>query len=247
MTFRPLPWLSVVTLISLILLISFGNWQMRRLEWKLNMIENVTARTDVPTRPIDDVLASYTSDDERAYWHVEAEGVFDHDKELHYYRVNVKTGAPGYNIITPLLREGKPPLLVNRGFVPLDQKDPATRQAGQVSGTVKVPGLIYIPGPQGTFVPDNQPAENMWFFYDLKAMRQAAGLPEVLPVILEADKGVGPAAGPEGGQTQLAFKNDHLSYALTWYGLAISLFVIYLIFHYKAGRLTIPWGIPAEH
>ena len=137
--------------------------------------------------------------------------------------------------MTPLVRRDGPPVLVNRGWVPKDRKEPASRSPGQVAGEVSVDGIARVSqvrtGWLSGMIPDNQPDRNLWFTMDLPAMAAALGLPEVAPLYVEAGPAPNPGTYPLGGQTRVSLPNDHLQYAATWFLLAIALAVIYVVFH----------------
>ncbi|MCC7276540.1 MAG: SURF1 family protein, partial [Alphaproteobacteria bacterium] len=161
---------------------------------------------------------------------VAATGTFRHDRELYVAAVS-RRGNDGYQIVTPLIRAAGPPVLVNRGWVPKDRKEPATRAAGQVEGTVTVEGIARTRQVRRGLVPENQVDRNLWFTMDLPVMAEAAGLPEVLPLYVEAGDAPNPGGYPLGGQTRISLPNDHLQYALTWFLLALALAVIYVSYH----------------
>jgi surfeit locus 1 family protein len=152
-----------------------------------------------------------------------------------YLAARTMQGAVGYQVVTPLKRADGSFLLVNRGWVPDDRKDPATRPDGQVSGTVAVEGAIRIPGRQHWLQPDNEPAKNLWFWSDLAAMAGHAAIPpdQLVPVFLEAGAAPNPDGLPIGGQTRVNLPNDHLQYAITWFALAVGLAVIYVVYHLR--------------
>ncbi len=235
--FRPLLWPSIATAVALAVLVSLGTWQVHRLEWKEGLLARIAERTRSAPQDLDALLAATPpSAEARDYWRVRVTGTFDHARELYLYRQSL-LGAPGYHIIVPLKREEAPAVFVDRGFVPLDRKDPATRRAGQVGGVQTVIGLVRVPAKQAAFVPDNDPAANEWFFVDLPAMAAAAGVRDYLPVIVEADAVPVPGGWPRGGEVWVSLPNNHLGYAITWYGLAAALCAVYLAYHRSKGRL----------
>ena len=108
------------------------------------------------------------------------------------------------------------------------------RPEGQVAGIVTVDGAIRAPGVQHWLQPDNEPAQNIWFWSDLPAMAACgASRPpdKLVPVFLEAGPAPDPGGLPIGGQTKVNLPNDHLQYAITWYALAAALAVIYVLYH----------------
>ncbi len=126
-------------------------------------------------------------------------------------------------MVTPLRREDGSLVLVNRGFVPGSRKDPATRQEGQVSGPVEVVGLLRLTEPGGAFLRANDPGRDRWYSRDVAAIAAAKGLPDTAPYFVDADAAPNPGGLPIGGLTVVAFPNNHLVYAITWYGLALML------------------------
>jgi surfeit locus 1 family protein len=128
---------------------------------------------------------------------------------------------------------------INRGSVPDARKDPATRREGQVAGEIEVTGLVRLPPARGMFTPANDAAHNLWFWPDVAAMHASAfggtGA-EAYGFVVDADARPAPPSGlPAGGVTRLDLPNRHLEYAITWYGLALTLVGVYAAF--AAGRL----------
>jgi surfeit locus 1 family protein len=120
--------------------------------------------------------------------------------------------------------------------VPQDRKHADRRAEGQVEGPVTVTGIVRKPWHQGWFVPDNDPAENLWFYGDAAAMARHMGI-SAPRLFIDADSAPNPGGFPIGGQTRIDIPNNHLAYAINWYGFAVILLGIYLIWHRKQGRL----------
>ncbi|MBM3517186.1 MAG: SURF1 family protein [Alphaproteobacteria bacterium] len=220
----PRPWLGTAlpVLAVFLVLIGLGTWQVQRLRWKTALIAHmeeglVAAPVALPTED----LAGLD------YRRVEVSGTFLHQHELHLLARAVG-GRPGRHIVTPLRRTDGPIVLIDRGWVPEDRADPATRIAGQIGGIVTVEGIARRPAAGGYFMPDNDPARNRWYWIDLAAAERTLRLP-LQPVVVEAGPAPNPGGYPVGGQTIIARDNPHLGYALTWYGLAAALAVIYVV------------------
>jgi len=122
-------------------------------------------------------------------------------------------------------------VLINRGWIPYDKKPAATRGAGQIAGPVVIEGILRQDKRQGLFMPANDAAKNIWFWYDLPEMARAASVPTALPVYVEAGPAANPGGFPIGGQTWLRLPSNHLEYAFTWYALAVALAAIYILYH----------------
>src|SRR5262245_61913463 len=161
MTFRPTFWPTVFTVPALLVLLGLGTWQVERLRWKEGLIAERTARTTaVPIDlPAAGTVLSPEALAELDYRRTTATGRFSHDREM-YLAARTMQGAIGYQVVTPLQRADGSIVLVNRGWVPDDRKDPAKRAGGQVAGEVTVDGAIRAPGRQHWLQPDNEPAKN---------------------------------------------------------------------------------------
>lgn len=223
--FRPRLIPTLIAIPGILLLLGLGSWQLVRMQEK-NAINTFRAeRAAAPAVPLParvDDLAAFE------FRRVSVTGTFRHDRELHL-NARSQRGNTGYDIVTPLVRADGPPVLINRGWVPYDRKDPATRQAGQVEGTVTVEGILRTEPRKGWLMPDNDSARNIWFWFELPAMAQAAGVPDAAPFYIEAARQSNPGGFPVGGQTIIQLPSNHLQYALTWYALAIALAVIYIV------------------
>jgi surfeit locus 1 family protein len=239
MQWRGLLLLTAFSAAALALLIGLGLWQMQRLEWKQGLIAQIEARTHADPVSLKEAVARARAGEDVSYLRVRVEGRFDNGKERYLYAVS--DGTPGWHVITPLeTPEGKA-VLVDRGFVPNAFKEPSSRAQGEINDAVAVIGLARSPDTQGLFIPDNEPAENRWFWRDLGAMSKSMfpeGAPDIAPFILEAERSDIPGGWPLGGQTKLDLPNNHLQYALTWFLLALCLVVIYVI--YVRSRLRAP-------
>lgn len=226
---KPVFWAAVV--LGLAVLIGLGTWQMQRREWKLALIERIEHRAHDEAISLSLAKDLWQRERDVEYYRVLLVGRFLHDQERHLY--TVEQGKAGWRVVTPLVTTGGDVVLVDRGFVPEELKDPAARQAGQVTDTVELVGLARAPAMPNWFTPENDPARNRWFWRDVAGM--AAGLPadqaeRAAPFMVEAEAGAAPGGWPRGGVTRLVLTNRHLEYALTWYGLALTLAVTAFFF-----------------
>jgi surfeit locus 1 family protein len=122
--------------------------------------------------------------------------------------------------------------------VPKDKLDPATRAAGNVAGVMQVTGVWRVPDAPGAFTPPPDTAKRIWYARDLGAIAAADHLTLAAPVVIEADATPNPGGWPRGGRTVVNFRNQHLSYAVTWFGLALGLLGIWLAYHISKGRIA---------
>jgi surfeit locus 1 family protein len=225
--FRPTLWPTVFTIPSLVILIGLGSWQLERLHWKENLIAERTRRSTgapIPLPPENASPESYNFSKTRV------SGEFRHDKEM-YLAARSLNGNVGYHVVTPFRLDDGSAVLVDRGWIPIERKAPSTRQASENAGTVTLEGLLRGSQTKSWLVPDNEPQNDIWFYVDIPAMAKWAGLDHVRPYFIEAGPAPNPGGTPIGGQSPIDLPNNHLQYAITWYSFAVSLGVIYVIYH----------------
>ncbi len=223
--FRPsspfkLAILGLLALLAFIGLVALGIWQVERRAWKLDLIARVDARIHAPAiaapPPAEWPAISATRDE---YRHVQASGTFLYDREV-LTQANTRLG-PGFWVMTPLRTTEGPTLLVNRGFVPAEQRSREDRAAAETTAPVTVTGLLRLTEPKGGFLRDNEPSAGRWFSRDVAAIASQQQLRNVAPYFIDADATPNAGGLPVGGLTVVSFPNNHLVYALTWFGLAL--------------------------
>jgi len=221
---------ALILLLALAILIGLGTWQIQRLHWKEGLLADIAERQAAPPVPLGTIEALAASGGDIEYRKVTATGRYINNKERHFFATY--DGDPGFHIYTPLqLADGRY-LFVNRGFVPYDAKEPEMRMQGQLTGEQTVTGLARAKlSGQPSGIPDNDLAKNIFYWKDLDAMADSDGLPrdKVLPFFVDAGPAPNPKGLPIGGVTIVDLPNDHLQYALTWYGLAAALVAIVAI------------------
>lgn len=218
--------LVALALAAFAVLIGLGTWQVKRLHWKEALIATIEARVAAAPRPLAEIEALAAREGDVDYWPVSLSGTFRHEGERHFFATH--KGHSGYFVHTPLALADGRLVLVNRGFVPFERKDPATRMTGQVSGPQQIAGLARNPVAEkpNALMPDNDPAKNVFYWKDLEAMAATSGVGAVgdyLPFFVDADNAPNPGGLPVGGVTIVSMPNSHLQYAVTWYGLAAAL------------------------
>jgi surfeit locus 1 family protein len=232
-TFRPLPALTLISAVLFFALIALGVWQLERLQWKLHLIAQV--RSNLVAVPISAEEAGAMGAAAQ-YRRVALDGRFDNSKESYVFGTDTN-GSPAYHVIVPFTLLSGRMLLIDRGIVPIEKLDPATRRAGQIEGVSHVIGVWRSPDQPGMFTPAPDLSHRIWYARDLRAIAIADGVKLSVPIVVEADATPNPGGWPKGGQTVVVFRNDHLQYAFTWFGLAAVLCGVYIAYHISRGRL----------
>lgn len=224
--FRPRLWPSVIAGLGVLLLLSLGTWQMSRLFEKREINAERAARLAVAPAALPAELADPAAWEFRR---VVVSGRLAHAREL-YLPCRSQRGNEGTCVLVPLIRDRGLPVLVNRGWVPPERKDPARRPDAQQAGEVTLEAVLRVSPQRTYFMPVNDARRNVWFSYDLPEMAAALGLPALAPFYLEAARDpAAPPGAPLGGQTRFQLPDNHLGYALTWYALAVALAIIFVL------------------
>lgn len=197
--------------------VSLGVWQVQRMHWKHALIARVEARVDAApvAPPAREAWTAVTAASDE-YRRVELNGRFLPVPETRTQAVTA-LGAGSW-VLAPLRTDAGDIVLVNRGFVPTGED-----AAPPPTGAVRIEGLLRISEPAGGFLRSNVPAQERWYSRDVAAIAQARGLPgaAVAPFFVDAVQAPGVAGWPRGGLTVVTFRDSHLSYALTWFGMAL--------------------------
>ncbi|MEK1891540.1 MAG: SURF1 family protein [Phyllobacterium sp.] len=234
------PWITIILgILVFAVLIALGTWQVERLYWKEGLLAEIEARTHAAPVPLADIEKIWANGNDVDYRTVTVSGRLLNGEERHFFATY--DGYSGFYVYTPLLLDDGRAVFVNRGFVPYDRKEPATRSEGQVEGKVTITGLARNPlaAKPSSLVPDNDLKANIYYWKDLVTMAGQSGIDaaKLVPFFIDADKAPNPGGAPVGGVTIIDLPNSHLQYAVTWYGLAATLVVILAISLWRRYKL----------
>ncbi len=227
-------WLGLLVpaLIVFALLIALGTWQIQRKAWKEGLIAALTERLAASPQALPAAKTwpslNRASDE---YRRVKFAAEFDYAHEALVYGAasafRPDVSGPGYWVFTPArLRDGGV-LFVNRGFVAEGHQDAKSRSGGDMAGTMEIVGVLRW-GDRSWFTPGDEPAKNLWFARDPAAIAAAKGLGAVAPFYVEQESPVPPGGLPQPGKLAVNLPDNHLQYAVTWYGLALVLAVVFI-------------------
>ncbi|WP_342148068.1 SURF1 family protein [Methylorubrum sp. SB2] len=198
--------------------LALGTWQIQRRAWKLDLIARVEARIRAePVSPPEKADWAHLDGPAIEYRRVRVSGILKHDRTALVQALTER--GSGFWVLTPLVQSEGTTVLINRGFVPGDRKDRSDRT--EPVGDVTITGLLRLPEPGGGFLRHNDPAADRWYSRDVSGLAAARNLHDVAPYFIDADATPNPGGLPVGGLTVVAFRNDHLVYALTWFTLAL--------------------------
>ncbi|HZL31214.1 MAG TPA: SURF1 family protein [Pseudolabrys sp.] len=231
---------TIFAIVGVAILIGFGVWQLDRLAWKENLVATVNERIAQPAQPLPPRESwSRLLPAGSEYARVTFPAEFLEGQEALAYtsgsslRPDVK--GQGYWVFSPARLAGGSVILVNRGFVPSDKKDAATRADGAPHGSVDIVGYMRWPEARGLFTPADDVKGNVFFARDIKAMSDAHRWGVAAPFYIDMEGPVPPGGLPKPGKIDVQLPNSHFQYALTWFGLALGLAGVYIV--WLAGRL----------
>ena len=208
-------------IVALIILVALGTWQVERMHWKRAALADIAAAEARPGIPLPDNPAPYTK--------IRVHGRLRHDLAALYGAEGRQLAAGptmGAQLVMPLERPGAPPVLVVLGWVPA--LPPPTPPA-----EATIDGYIRAPDHAGPFAAADNQAARRFYTLNPATIAAALGLPTPAPYTIVA---LGPPGVPDPARTLPRPNDNHLSYALTWYGLALSLAGVFSIFARKVLR-----------
>lgn len=235
MSKKPSYFTNLAVLIIFILLLLLGSWQLYRLAWKNKLIDQIEHFTDQPYVELPNEINHYKN---FLYHKVKTKGHFEHHKEIHLFAGSrsYKSG-PGYLIITPLRLLNNSYILINRGWVSEAEKNIKNRLATINGELVEIEGYLIESEQKSWLTFDNDLQKNVWLWLDIEAIREFTklSLPSYI-LVQNYQKNISPV-----GRDLVAnnIRNDHLAYAITWFGAAISLLVIYIIIFIKHKNIKV--------
>jgi len=225
---KPLAWFFF--LLAFGTCVGLGSWQVMRLQWKQGVIAEIEqAKTQAPltakTLPTADAALNAKN-----FYPVRLTGTWDASIEYHlaprYFRSKM-----GYHIIQPLVLDDGRTVLVNRGWVPSEKKEISTRKRTIGVGRATITGLLRVGAERNPFTPDNQPQKNVWFGRDVQEMAAFHQLKNTYPGMVDVVGTQDVTKLPVPSDGTIRVRNDHLSYIITWYAIALGILVIFILSH----------------
>ncbi|MGR3793944.1 SURF1 family protein [Vannielia sp. SX4] len=214
---------AILGICGIAILVSLGTWQLRRLAWKEAMLAEIDAR--ITAAPV----AVPATPDPKAdrYLPVEAEG--DLGGEGLMVLASIKQVGAIHRFITTLTTPAGRVLLVDLGYRRIVSAD-----ASVPEGAVRLTGNLHWPEEIDSYTPT--PDGTLWFARDVPAMAEALGAEPVLIVAREVTPGSSITPLPV---SSAGIPNDHLEYALTWFGLALVWLGMTLFLMWRIKRRTV--------
>jgi surfeit locus 1 family protein len=235
---------SLVVLVCVGILSSLGVWQLHRKVWKENLIAAMTTRLSAPPEPLPPASRwGKLTQADGEFRRVSFTAQFLPGQEAVAYtpgsalRSDIK--GPGYFVFAPARLPDGSVIVVDRGFVPVERKDVLAQPGAIPSGALQIVGVLRWPEERSLFTPANESKSNVWFLRDPNGMSAQGHWNASAPFYVDQEEPVPPGGWPKPGKLEVRLRDDHLQYAITWFGLAAGLMGVYawwLFGRVRAGR-----------
>ncbi len=208
---------SVFVYFIILTLLSLGFWQIYRLNWKLDLIDQI--ENSLKNNPVE-----LSNIEKKNYLRIKASGEIDFDKQIYLYNLN-EQGKPGFEVVNPI-KIGDENYLINRGWIPFEKKSlPEINLVNQN----QIVGTLMLQTKPSLFKPKNDIEKNYWFTLNREDIFKFTGRNFSDYVIyLNGEYKI-----PKPRVITAKISNNHKKYAITWFSMAISILLIYLYFRKK--------------
>jgi surfeit locus 1 family protein len=208
---------SVFVYFIILVLLSLGFWQLYRLSWKLDLINQI--ENSLKVEPIE-----FKNVEKKNYLRIKTSGQIDFEKQIYLYNLN-ETGKPGFEVINPI-KIGKEDYLINRGWISFDKKN---KPEINIIDQKNIIGTLMLQSKSSSFKPKNEIDKNYWFTLDREDILKFTGR-NFSKYIIYLN---GNYENPRPKVITAKISNNHKKYAITWFSMAISILLIYLYFRKK--------------
>jgi len=208
---------SVFVYFIILVLLSLGFWQLYRLSWKLDLINQIENSLKVEPIELQNV-------EKKNYLRIKTSGQIDFEKQIYLYNLN-ETGKPGFEVINPI-KIGNEDYLINRGWISFDKKN---KPEINIIDQKNIIGTLMLQSKSSSFKPKNEIDKNYWFTLDREDILKFTGR-NFSKYIIYLN---GNYENPRPKVITAKISNNHKKYAITWFSMAISILLIYLYFRKK--------------
>ena len=228
---KPSSAFTLFTIMSILGLLALGGWQISRMEWKENIITNIATANEQAPLTFDQIPDKAEDYAELGFRKAKIRGTFISDVEFHI-AARFHKSQQGYHVHTPFRMEDDRIILLNRGWIPVDLKNPEQRPDSIAEGWQELEVQIRTDNDATSYTHENQPINNMWFHKEIEIMSADSSyklVPFAADVVGDNNQKTLPV--PSSGDIDL--RNDHFQYSLTWFGMALCILLFYVGGHYK--------------
>jgi cytochrome oxidase assembly protein ShyY1 len=233
---RSIAGLGIFTLLILALLIGLGVWQLQRRLEKHALIAALTERLAAAPEALPPQTQWHELTPARdEFRRVRFSATYDSRPDAMVYgsgsAIREDISGPGTWAFLPARLSSGETIAINTGFVQNTMQDRAQQDRAVtrlVTGQpVTLTGYIRFPESAGALTPAENPAKRLWFTRDHLAMARALGWGELAPFYIDLESPLPESGIPKPGPLEVHLKDDHLQYAITWFGLACAVLIAF--------------------
>ncbi|KAI9292290.1 hypothetical protein K502DRAFT_284867, partial [Neoconidiobolus thromboides FSU 785] len=215
-----------------------GWWQVQRLKWKENLINLIHERSEAPPILLNDMILTDYDIEDAEFYNALAKGHFVHDKEI-LLGPRTFDNKLGYYLITPFKLDNGQVILVKRGWISREMKDPSQRPSKLI-----LKGQVRNGEKGNRFTPSNIPEKGEWFYIDLQQMAKYTGsLPFLIDELADNSPYINSKLIEQGvpvpRSKEIHLSNSHFQYAVTWLSLSLITTIMTVMF-IRSGRPHLP-------
>ena len=220
-------FINLVTIFAFFTLMMLGTWQIDRLGQKNDLLKKIQRVsediTDLKDANIDD-----SNLDDWLYRKIKIHGDFISQENIfvftHLSDPRGKFGGAGYWVLNPFKSDEGNIIIINRGFIPQNIYDQFSSSANKYKENI-VTGYVRKFEKENIFTPDKNIEDRILYLFEKNDIKKLFRIKKIEPYFIDQVDEYNSL--PQSNETQLKFPNNHLSYAITWYGLATALLFIY--------------------
>lgn len=226
--------MTIIALVMVGVLASLGVWQLQRRDQKHALIATLTERLAAAPVPLPSDWKGITAATDE-FRQVTFTATFENKPDVMVYTsgsaVRADVSGPGTWAFLPARLPDGRTVVVNAGFVQNTMQDRAQQDravARLITGApVELTGYLRFPETPGLFSAHEDHTKRLWFVRDQRAMAEAMGWGEVAPFYVDLEAPVPPSGVPKPGPLQVHLRDNHMQYAITWFGLALVVLIAF--------------------
>ena len=211
--------ITLISIIASVICSSLSFWQIKRLKWKQDLINNLEKAYNSEAVNINKLTGDFLN---FKFKKVYLEGYYINDKSM-FLGPRVNKDKVGYNLITPFLIKDNRYILINRGWI--KEKIKIRKKENKY----KVKGILKEANIKNAFTPKNPMEENLWFYINTNQMSEFSDVKVINNVFLDLIE-----SNPNDNFVAInrisKITNNHLQYAITWAILALLFLVMNYIY-----------------
>lgn len=251
MTFKPYPWLTFFSLLVFAALITLGVWQVQRYEWKQQLNASIEASAKTQPTSLVELLSQGTAENYK-YRPIKITGHYLTDKQIlvrGQYKKSERVILYGFYVFNPFeyqSGEETKQIMIERGFITEDNYNAPETYNQLPTGITSINGNIKLAENPGSFMPDNDPTKQVWFWRDITAMGDKLNLLNAEDFYISTNEN--PLQDfPKPTKIEIKSAVNHLSYLITWFAMAAGLLIVYAYMHIYNGRLYLTKNKPKNN